>query len=88
MCIALDPSIGTEWSEHYLDVETQSELTRAMTAVDRFNVARRMIATVRFEQPRYTKTAKLKSAGELTRIVESNLCFRLFAKLGAKAKTK
>lgn len=39
MCIALDPSVGTDWSAHYLDVETQSELTRGMTVVDRLNVA-------------------------------------------------
>jgi purine nucleosidase len=39
MAIALDPSIGTDWSEHYVDVETQSELTRGMTVVDRLNVA-------------------------------------------------
>lgn len=39
MCIALDPTIGTRWSEHCLDVETQSELTRGMTVVDRLNVA-------------------------------------------------
>jgi len=39
MSIALDPSIGTDWSEHYVDVETQSELTRGMTMVDRLNVA-------------------------------------------------
>jgi purine nucleosidase len=39
MAIALDPTIGTDWSEHYLDVETQSELTRGMTVVDRLNVA-------------------------------------------------
>ncbi len=39
MCLALDPTIGTEWSEHYVDVETQSELTRGMTVVDRLNVA-------------------------------------------------
>ncbi|MCU1302711.1 MAG: Inosine/uridine-preferring nucleoside hydrolase [Candidatus Sulfotelmatobacter sp.] len=39
MCVALEPSIGTEWSEHYLEVETQSELTRGMTVVDRLNVA-------------------------------------------------
>jgi purine nucleosidase len=39
MSIALDPTIGTEWSEHYLDVETQSELTRGMTVVDRLNIA-------------------------------------------------
>jgi purine nucleosidase len=35
----LDPGIGTEWSEHYVDVETQSDLTRGMTVVDRLNVA-------------------------------------------------
>ena len=39
MCIALDPSVGTEWSPHYLDVETRSELTRGMTVVDRLDVA-------------------------------------------------
>lgn len=39
MCLALDPTVGTEWSEHYADVETASELTRGMTVVDRLNVA-------------------------------------------------
>ncbi len=39
MCLALDPTVGTEWSEHYVDVETESELTRGMTVVDRLNVA-------------------------------------------------
>jgi purine nucleosidase len=39
MCIALDPTVGTQWSEHYIDVETRSELTRGMTVVDRLNVA-------------------------------------------------
>jgi purine nucleosidase len=39
MAIALDPTIGTEWSEHFTEVETQSELTRGMTVVDRLNVA-------------------------------------------------
>jgi purine nucleosidase len=39
MCVALDPTVGTAWSEHYVDVETQSELTRGMTVVDRLNVA-------------------------------------------------
>src|SRR5258708_17055582 len=39
MAIALDPSIGTDWSEHYIDVETQSELTRGMTVIDRLNIA-------------------------------------------------
>jgi purine nucleosidase len=39
MCLALDPSIGTQWTSHYADVETESELTRGMTVVDRLNVA-------------------------------------------------
>jgi len=39
MAVALDPTIGTNWSRHYADVETQSELTRGMTVVDRLNVA-------------------------------------------------
>jgi purine nucleosidase len=39
MCLALDPTVGTSWSSHYVDVETQSELTRGMTVVDRLNVA-------------------------------------------------
>jgi len=40
MSVALDPSICTESSRHYVDVETASELTRGMTVVDRLNVAR------------------------------------------------
>ena len=39
MCLAIDPPVGTSWSEHYLDVEVESELTRGMTVVDRLNVA-------------------------------------------------
>jgi purine nucleosidase len=39
MSLALDPGIGTSWSDHYLEIETQSELTRGMTVVDRLNVA-------------------------------------------------
>jgi purine nucleosidase len=39
MALALDPRIGTDWSEHYIDIETQSELTRGMTVVDRLKVA-------------------------------------------------
>jgi purine nucleosidase len=39
MSIALDPTVGTQWSEHYVDVEVQSELTRGMTVVDRLDVA-------------------------------------------------
>lgn len=39
MSVALDPTIGTKWSTHYVEVETQSQLTRGMTVVDRLNVA-------------------------------------------------
>jgi len=39
MSIALDPSIVTNQTEHFVDVETASELTRGMTVVDRLNVS-------------------------------------------------
>ena len=39
MAIALDPSICTNASRHFVDVETDSELTRGMTVVDRLGVA-------------------------------------------------
>ena len=39
MSIALDPSIVTEQTDHYVDIETASELTRGMTVVDRLRVA-------------------------------------------------
>lgn len=39
MAIAIDPAMGTSWSQHYVEVETRSELTRGMTVVDRLNVA-------------------------------------------------
>ena|ERR1051325_1611895 len=39
MSIALDPSIVTNQTEHFVDVETISELTRGMTVVDRLNVS-------------------------------------------------
>jgi len=39
MSIALDPTIGTESSQHYVDIETATELTRGMTVVDRLGVA-------------------------------------------------
>jgi len=39
MAVALDASIVTSQSEHFVDVETESELTRGMTVVDRLNVA-------------------------------------------------
>ena len=39
MSLALDPTVGKEWSDHYIDIETQSDLTRGMTVIDRLNVA-------------------------------------------------
>ena len=39
MAVALDESIVTSQSEHFVDVETESELTRGMTVIDRLNVA-------------------------------------------------
>ncbi len=39
MALAIDPSICTSSSHHYVDVECKSELTRGMTVVDRLNLA-------------------------------------------------
>lgn len=39
MAVALHPSMVTSQSEHFLMIETQSELTRGMTVVDKLNVA-------------------------------------------------
>ena len=39
LAIALDPTIVTSQSAHFVDVEAGSELTRGMTVVDRLNVA-------------------------------------------------
>jgi purine nucleosidase len=39
MGIALDPTLSTAASRHYVEIETQSELTRGMTVVDQLNVA-------------------------------------------------
>jgi purine nucleosidase len=39
MAIALDPSIGTAWSNYYVDVETGSDLTRGLIVVDQLEVA-------------------------------------------------
>jgi purine nucleosidase len=38
MAVALDRSIGLEWSRHRVAIESESELTRGMTVVDRLNV--------------------------------------------------
>ena len=40
MAIALDRSVGLSWSRHRVAIETQSELTRGMTVVDRLDVSR------------------------------------------------
>jgi inosine-uridine nucleoside N-ribohydrolase len=39
MAVALNPSVATAWSEHYVEIEINSELTRGMTVVDRLNVS-------------------------------------------------
>jgi purine nucleosidase len=39
MAVALDRAIGLHWSSHYVEIETQSALTRGMTIVDRLDVA-------------------------------------------------
>jgi len=39
MAVAIDPSICTGRSLHYVDVETESDLTRGMTVVDHLDVA-------------------------------------------------
>jgi purine nucleosidase len=39
MSIALDPGVCNSASEHLVDVEAGSELTRGMTLVDRLDVA-------------------------------------------------
>jgi purine nucleosidase len=35
---AIDRAVGTTWSRHAVEIETQSALTRGMTVVDRLNV--------------------------------------------------
>lgn len=39
MAVAIDRTIGTSWSRHFVEIECGSELTRGMTIVDRLNVA-------------------------------------------------
>ena len=39
MAVTIDPTIVTAHSRHFLDIETQSDLTRGMTVVDRLDVA-------------------------------------------------
>lgn len=39
MAVAVDPTICTSSSKHYVDIETGSELTRGMSVVDRLNIA-------------------------------------------------
>lgn len=39
MGVLLDPSLCLEASQHYVEIETESALTRGMTVVDRLNVA-------------------------------------------------
>jgi purine nucleosidase len=39
MAVAIDPTIATKTSQHYVEIETVSELTRGQTVVDRLNGA-------------------------------------------------
>lgn len=39
MAVALDKTIATNMSKHYVEIETKSDLTRGMTVVDKLNVA-------------------------------------------------
>ena len=39
MAVAIDPSIATSASHHFVDIECHSELTRGMTVVDKLNLA-------------------------------------------------
>jgi purine nucleosidase len=39
MAVALNPSVVTAQSKHFLEIETESDLTRGMTVVDRLKVA-------------------------------------------------
>jgi len=41
MAVALDGSVCTKRDRHYVDVETQSELTRGMTVVDQLHVVKK-----------------------------------------------
>ena len=41
MAIAIDPSICTKKSKHYVDVETISDVTRGMTVVDQLGVTKK-----------------------------------------------
>jgi len=40
MAVAIDPYICTRSTKHYVEIETESELTRGMTVVDRLGVAK------------------------------------------------
>lgn len=40
MGILLRPELGLEWGDHYVEIETLSEITRGMTVVDKLNVTR------------------------------------------------
>ncbi|NDJ60367.1 MAG: nucleoside hydrolase, partial [Chloroflexi bacterium] len=41
MAVALDPTLCTRQSAHYVEIETASELTRGTTVIDALNVADR-----------------------------------------------
>ena len=56
MAIAIDPKLCTSASQHYVEIETASELTRGKTVVDRLDVTsdvrnRAVWAQARANQP-------------------------------------
>jgi purine nucleosidase len=61
MAVALDPSMATSMSEHFMNIETGSELTRGMTVVDRLNVTG--------DERNRDAWAKRRAAGHKTKIV-------------------
>ncbi len=64
MGVLLDPSLCLDASQHYLEVETESSLTRGMTVVDRLNVA----ADLRNRRV---------WAQALNRAIPTNICWKL-----------
>ena len=60
MAILLHPELCTRSTEHYVEIETTSELTRGMTVVDRLNVSKdSRNETVWGEARRQAKQAKI-----------------------------
>jgi len=57
MAIAIDPSICTRASKHYVEVECDGTFTRGMTVVDQLNVTKHDTANVDVWAPHRAKGA-------------------------------